>query len=390
MIENQDAKDDGSECDDGQPDHGGENHGGFTVSPTGDDRGKSLGRRGLRVHRKRRWVLIGSLGVIALSAFLFFPLDYLVDAPGSVTATGDRVRVQGATTYEDGGAISFLTVSQTQATPALLVRAWIDDAEEVLSKREVYGDNTPQQDKIRNRDAMDDSKSRAKIVALRYLGLDVEVDGTGVFVEEVSAEAPVHEQIHQGDVITKLGEVPTLTVDQFRVAMASRHPGEDVTLAVRRAGSGAEETLTTKLFADPSTPEKAILGIYPTTADQQFKFPFDIELDSGDVIGPSSGLAWTLGIIDRLTPGSLTDGRSVAVTGTITPTGEVGAIGGLAQKAVAAQQAGSELMLYPNSQSDEEVQHAKDLTGGRLEMLPVGSLQDAMKILDPNHTAKIN
>ena len=60
-----------------------------------------------------------------------------------------------------------------------------------------------------------------------------------------------------------------------------------------------------------------------------------IGIDPNDVGGPSAGLMFTLGIIDRLTPGGITGGKTIAGTGTIDGFGEVGPIGGIQQKVAA-------------------------------------------------------
>ena len=55
----------------------------------------------------------------------------------------------------------------------------------------------------------------------------------------------------------------------------------------------------------------------------------------------------TLAILDDLTPGNLTGGMRVAVTGTIDSEGNVGEIGGIEQKAVAARAAHVKLFIVP-------------------------------------------
>ena len=78
-----------------------------------------------------------------------------------------------------------------------------------------------------------------------------------------------------------------------------------------------------------------------------FDFPVKVAVDTAGIGGPSAGLAMTLAILDDLTPGDLTGGKRVAVTGTIDPEGNVGEIGGIEQKAVAAQAAGAQLFIVP-------------------------------------------
>ena len=62
---------------------------------------------------------------------------------------------------------------------------------------------------------------------------------------------------------------------------------------------------------------KRIIGI---SAAPRFDIPLDIQIDTSDISGPSAGLAMALAIVDDLTPGDLTGGKRIAVTGTISPT----------------------------------------------------------------------
>lgn len=129
---------------------------------------------------------------------------------------------------------------------------------------------------------------------------------------------------------------------------------------------GAREGDTTKGF----------LGVSTFTRDLSFTFPVEVTIDSGRVGGPSAGLAFTLGILDVMTPESLTGGLNVSVTGTITLDGSVGPIGGIHQKVMASRRAGVDLMLVPASEIDEARKYAGDL---RVES--VESLTQALEVL---------
>ena len=179
----------------------------------------------------------------------------------------------------------------------------------------------------------------------------------------------------------------TLTVDAFREAMATLSPESIAKLDVLAEDESTRQVEVTTA-SSPQSPDRAVLGVYVSTYKQQLAFPVQLNMDSGEVIGPSSGLAWTLSVIDELTPGSMTAGRSAAVTGAIGPDGSVQAIGGLAQKAVAAERGGATVMLYPSTQSQDDVDRAKELTNGNLELIPVDSVESAVKALDLDGTVE--
>ena len=109
-----------------------------------------------------------------------------------------------------------------------------------------------------------------------------------------------------------------------------------------------------------------------------------VVVDSGTVSGPSAGLAWTLGIIDRLTPGSITDGRRVAVTGEILDDGTVGPIGGVEQKVAAVRRAGIDLFIYPASTPEGEQEAMRRIAGDDVELRPVATIDEAVAVLVPD------
>jgi PDZ domain-containing protein len=112
----------------------------------------------------------------------------------------------------------------------------------------------------------------------------------------------------------------------------------------------------------------------------QYQLPFPITINSEGIGGPSAGLAYTLGIIQALTPDNLTGGKKVSATGTIDPAGHVGDVGGVAQKTVAVRNSGATLFLVPPPEYKAAVQHA----GSHLRVVAVSSLDQALAALGNN------
>jgi PDZ domain-containing protein len=118
----------------------------------------------------------------------------------------------------------------------------------------------------------------------------------------------------------------------------------------------------------------------------RYRFPVQIDVDTNDISGPSAGLAMSLAIIDDLSPGDLTGGKRVAVTGTIDSAGTVGPIGGLSQKAVAARRAGAQVFIVPACAADDrqcaaDLATAKQRVGNDVELAPVSTLAQALRVL---------
>ena len=114
-------------------------------------------------------------------------------------------------------------------------------------------------------------------------------------------------------------------------ALADKQPGDTVELSIDRPGAG-EQTVTVVLSESPEEPDRTIVGFQPVRHPGGRSCRSRSTSSTDDIGGPSAGLAFTLALIDQLSPGQLTGGRNVAVTGTIGLDGTVGPIGGLAQK----------------------------------------------------------
>jgi PDZ domain-containing protein len=146
-----------------------------------------------------------------------------------------------------------------------------------------------------------------------------------------------------------------------------------------RPGDGTR-TGEIELIAAGGDDDRTIIGFQPFDTARA-DLPFDVDIDSGAIGGPSAGLAFTLTLIDELTPGELTGGRRVAVTGTISLDGTVGAIGGLAQKTSAVRQQGATVFLVPTAQGEADIARAREVAGDDVEIVPVATLDEALAAL---------
>jgi PDZ domain-containing protein len=140
-------------------------------------------------------------------------------------------------------------------------------------------------------------------------------------------------------------------------------------------------TVDVELTASPDDPNRTIVGFYPFDT-ATVKLPFELSFDTQSIGGPSAGLAFTLTLIDELTPGELTPPGGVAVTGTMALDGTVGPIGGLRQKASAVAQTGVRTFIVPAAQGEEDIAAAKRAAGGDLDIIPVSTLDEALAALE--------
>jgi len=109
--------------------------------------------------------------------------------------------------------------------------------------------------------------------------------------------------------------------------------------------------------------------------------PGDISISLAKTGGPSGGLAFALGIVELLTPENILHGRSVASTGTIDEGGNVGAIGGVAEKVLAAGKAGATLILVPTSNCKDLAPGVATIPKG-IKVAAVSTLNEAIAALN--------
>ncbi len=303
-------------------------------------------------------------------------LPYYALAPGGARATEPTVTVEGVPSYPADPDLLFTTVFLNRVNAFRLLDGWLDPDVDIVPAEQIDGTQTPSQNQQLNQQLMDASKDTAIVVALEHLGFDV-VSGTGATVGEIVPDAPADGVLRPGDTIVRIGSTPVERVEDLVGVLDDTPPGTTISMRVESA-SGDARRVEVQVAAFPDDPERSFLGVGNlTTRDLEVNYPFDVQIDSGEVRGPSAGLAFTLAVLDVLTPGDLSGGTPVAVTGTIDGLGRVGPVGGVEFKALAAERAGAEVFIVPRGEEDEAASRVDDL---RIE--PVDTLQDALEVLD--------
>jgi len=333
--------------------------------------------------RRRGWRLLGVIAAVTavlliaqVVAMAGIDTPWIAFEPGAATPTDGLLSVEGAQTYDDPGQILYLTVRQNR----LSMLEWVVKARDpyitIERESDLFPDVDREQVREENLAMMVRSKSDAELVALQYLGYDV-FDTVGAQVTNVEPGSAADGKLSKNQVITAVDGQPVKDADKLIAALRGLEPGTTVTLSLQSTDGADLGTVQVTLGSRPDGTAGGFLGI--TTATwfiESPDIPVQIDIDSGDVGGNSAGLAFTLSIIDQLTPGDLVGGRKVAVTGTIQLNGNVGDVGGVAQKAVAARRAGAEVMLVPRNLEAE----AKK-TAGDMQVIPVSTLDEALAAL---------
>ena len=330
------------------------------TAPSGESR---------RRRRLRRAVVAGSfILVVALIAAVFLlPVNAVIEAPGPTwnvldngsSSDQDVLKVSGTETYPTEGALRMTTVSVSgcpgyPVTTADVIAAWFSADKRIVDRNEVCPqDQSAEQVEETGKAQMTASQDSAVIAALVETG---KAGAMHLTVTEVT-EQQTSTEIQAGDVLETItpegGQTTTLTsFSQLRELMTTIPEGTRVTLGVRRGEQKASAALTTIAPQEGTT--GSLLGL---SLKISVDSPVEATFGLSDVGGPSAGMMFALGVVDEITPGSLTGGKDISGTGTIDMTGQVGPIGGIQQKMAGARESGSTFFLAPASNCNEVKGH---------------------------------
>lgn len=307
------------------------------------------------------------------------PVPYVVESPGPIYNTLGQsqgtpvIKVTGTETFPAAGNLDLTTVyvNGGPTGPVSLLgafSAWLDPTKAVQPEELLYPTGTTKQEaEEQSAVAMTTSQENAMASALKELDIPF---GQQLQAADLSEDSPSAGKVRPGDILKTINgkDITALSVIQEELAAGS---GAPATLVVERDGQPVTETVTPKDNGEG----RYILGIM---LKYLFAFPFDVEISLEKVGGPSAGLMFSLGIIDTVTPGDLTGGQHIAGTGTISPDGVVGPIGGIAQKMHGARDGGATLFLAPAGNCAEVAGHIPD----GLQVVRVENLAEARSAVE--------
>ena len=326
------------------------------------------------------WTLL-----ILLGAAMFIPVPYVMTSPGPVFNTIGEVNkielisISGTETYPTEGELDMTTVSEYGGPQEGLdmfqaIWGWIDPDRRVVPRESVYPEGeTEEENTARNVEAFSTSQSYAIAAAMDYLDQPIKEQ---VIVTSVGLDTPAQDKLRAGDEILTVDGVQMTTPEQVVEAVRSKPIGTDLYFSVMRGGTKLEVVVTSGTrLDDPETEQnEATIPYIGIGIDINYSAEFEIKFGVTGVGGPSAGTLFAIGIIDKLTPGALTQGKIIAGTGTIDPAGNVGEIGGIQQKLIGARDAGAVLFLAPAGNCDEVIGHIPD----GLTVAAIETLEDAM------------
>lgn len=318
---------------------------------------------------------ISILAVIAGVILWRYPSDTYLLLPDKAHSASEVVTVKNAKPDNDGGGIYFLDVIERKASVLeTMFHQIVDNGASFVPASTVQpqGANESQTQQF-DLQEMATSQQIAAAVALKKLGYKVEVSASGALIVAVGPGTPAQGKLVPGDVIVAVDGHRVTTTDGARTLLRKHRPGEVVSLGVRN-GSGLR-TVEIKTVADPQDAKIPIVGVLLEQA-AHIKLPFPVTIDTGNIGGPSAGLAFALEVLEKL--GRDVDrGYKVAATGEIFLDGAVGPIGGAKQKTIGARRSGVDIMLAP---AGDNASTARKYAG-HMRVIAVESFQQALRAL---------
>ena len=342
--------------------------------------------QGRRRRRLRRVLAAGTFILVVAVAIAAFtvPINVVIEAPGPTwnvldngsSSDQDVLKVKGTETYPTEGALRMTTVSVSgcpgyPVTTADLIAAWFSSDRRIVDRNEVCPqDQTAEQVEETGKAQMTASQDSAVIAALIETGMAtaMRLTVTEVTEQQDSTEVQVDDVLET--IAPEGGETTTITsFSQLRELMSTIAEGTRVTLGVRRGEQQVSAALTT--IAPQEGTSGSWLGL---SLKISVDSPVEASFGLSDVGGPSAGMMFALGLVDKITPGALTGSKDIAGTGTINMDGQVGPIGGIQQKIAGAHGAGSKFFLAPASNCDEVKGHEPE----GMQVFAVSTLHEAV------------
>ncbi len=324
---------------------------------------------------KNKVLKIGIIAyLIILFPFGFAKSDYYFMSPGPPYQWD--IEINEVETFNFEGNLFQLTVRRDEAN--YFVYAWANINNEIdLYPREVILPDgvTPQELSEISIQNMITSENVAIAVALNSLGYNIESEGDGVLVVGLLDNSPVKDILLKNDLITSINNEIVKSTTEFISLLKTYEIGDTVQIGLIR--DDKEINFKTTLIEHIEYENEPMVGFLASTPNQQFVFPFEIDINTGNVGGPSAGMMMALNVYNKLVEEDITNGKKIAGTGTIEIDGSVGPVGGVKQKVIAAKRANASLILVPTANFQEANVYSDENTS----IVAVDSFEEALNVI---------
>jgi len=355
------------------------------IDGTGPREDEIVRQTPIRKRHSLRWVFWGVALVVVLGVFVAsrINLNYYAIQPGTAQAVQPFITVPPGKGHPVADPVLLTDVEEARVTALSYLFFKLQSDTALYSVPSVTGGVSPGELDAQGALQMSQAETAAKVASLRHLGYPVPGVPVGAVIAGTFPGTPAYGVLNVGDVVTAVDGKATPTALALETALTPYRSGQSVIFTVRRNGTAppGPVTLTLRRTVVDVDGEKVVVSVGIEPQDQvAYSYPFPVSINVVDIGGPSAGLAMTLGVIDTLGGGHLTGGHKVAATGTMDASGDVGDVGGVAQKTVAVENAGATIFLVPPQEYGAA--RSKDRPG--LKIYAVSTLDQALRVLAAN------
>ena len=329
-------------------------------------------------NKNKKILIIFLVLFISISSLSLVKTDYYFMSPGPPYQWD--IEYGEIENYEFEGNLFQLTVRRDEASALIYAWSLLNDTYDLYPREVILPDGvTPKELSEISIQNMRTSENVAIAVALKNLGYKIESKGDGVAVVGLLDDSPVKNKLKKGDLLNSINNTEIYSATEFISTLRTYSIGETVSIGLLRETDGVKEQLyiETTLIEHVEYKGEPMVGFLATTVNERFDFPFEIDIKTGNVGGPSAGLMMALNVYNNLIPEDITNSMIVAGTGTIEIDGSVGPVGGIKQKIIAAKKAGAELILVPVANFEEAQPFETDKTA----IVAVDSFDEALSVI---------
>ena len=312
--------------------------------------------------------------LIVIFPFGFVKTEYYFMSPGPPYQW--NIEIENAQTYEYNGNLYQLTVRRDEANYFVYAWAKLNNQIDLFPREVILPDGvTPQELSEISLQNMMTSENVAIAVALNSLDYEIQSEGDGVLVVGLLDDSPVKNKLIKNDLIVSINNDKVSSTSEFISKLRTYEIGDTVKIGLIR--NEQDLNFETKLIEHVEYENEPMVGFLASTPNQQFIFPFEVDIETGNVGGPSAGMMMALNVYNLLTEDDITNGKKIAGTGTIEIDGSIGPVGGVKQKVIAAKRANAGLILVPTANYEEASVFADDNT----QIVAVDSFDNALNVI---------
>lgn len=325
----------------------------------------------MRIKRSGRVIIV----ICILLVFSYFiEVDYYLTLPSRTVDLSKLILVENAVQHDEG-AFFLVTVTNRQATLLTVAYGYFHPHIDLYPKSQFLPDDINEEEYRQLQiEYMIESRHIAQVVALRRVGYEVDILSDGVQVIGFTENAPSQGFLKVDDTILAVEGEQVYFAYEISSLLSKLAVGDEVSVTVKRDGREIDQVTPTG--PHPEDAKRPFLGIYIKTISWEPIVPVPIIMETGAIGGPSAGLMFVLEIMNQLTSEDLTAGQLIAGTGTVDLNENVGKVGGVTQKVIAAEKYGARYFFVPDSNYDEAKKVARNI-----ELVPVETLEDALEYL---------